>query len=249
MNPDEKVFLEKVSTTYRRASLQDKAMKNLIIRTFEPYLNREGKGLQLGYFEGVDTDMLCQRLRHLDVVEGCQAFIDEGRKKNYRNVILHYSLFEEFSLKEGEEKYDAAFAIYILEHVFDVQSVLSMVRTVLKPDGLLFVIVPNARALSRQLAVHMGIIPGLKELTENDRNHGHRRVYDRVSLNRDIEQSGFSLISQGGIMLKFLADFQMDDLIQQGMLQEAHIDGLYRLGLEYPDLCGSLFAVCRPART
>ena len=51
--------------------------------------------------------------------------------------------------------------------------------------------------------------------------------------------------SQGGIMLKILADFQMDQLIDGGMLKDAQLDGLYSLGLEYPDLCGSLFSVCR----
>ncbi|WP_217994897.1 hypothetical protein [Methylogaea oryzae] len=47
-------------------------------------------------------------------------------------------------------------------------------------------------------------------------------------------------------MLKILADFQLDRLIGDGTLQQAHIDGLYRLGLEYPDLCGALYSVCRP---
>ena len=91
----------------------------------------------------------------------------------------------------------------------------------------------------------MGLLQGLKELTANDHNHGHRRVYDRVDLNRDIAAAGFENLSQGGIMLKILADFQMDKLIDDGMLKEPQLDGLYRLGLEYPDLCGSLFSVCR----
>jgi hypothetical protein len=45
-------------------------------------------------------------------------------------------------------------------------------------------------------------------------------------------------------MLKLLADFQLDQLYEAGILGDAQVDGLYKLGLEYPDLCGSLFAVC-----
>ena len=37
----------------------------------------------------------------------------------------------------------------------------------------------------------------------------------------------------------------MDGLINDGVLKDEQIDGLYRLGFEYPDLCGSLFNVCR----
>jgi hypothetical protein len=66
-----------------------------------------------------------------------------------------------------------------------------------------------------------------------------------VDFDRDIAAAGFENFSQGGVMLKILADFQMDKLIDDGTLQEAQIDGLYKLGLEYPDLCGSLFSVCR----
>jgi hypothetical protein len=91
----------------------------------------------------------------------------------------------------------------------------------------------------------MGLVSDLKALTQNDLVNGHRRVYDRVYLNRGLRTAGFSTIAEGGLMLKILADFQLDKLIDDGMLQDSHIDGLYRLGLEYPDLCGALFSICR----
>ena len=243
---EDPAFLEQVGATYTKASLQDQAIRRLVARTFEPYLSTGGRGLQLGYSEGIDTKLLCRLVGHMDVVEGCQTFIDEGRESAPDNLRFHHALFEDFALPEGEAPYDYAFAIYVLEHLQDVRHVLGVLRSVLKPGGLLFAVVPNARALSRQLARHMGILNELTELTEHDHNHGHRRVYDRVSLNRDIEAGGFRTIAQGGVMLKILADFQLDRLMRDGVLGEEHVDGLYRLGLEYPDLCGSLFAVCRP---
>ena len=48
-------------------------------------------------------------------------------------------------------------------------------------------------------------------------------------------------------MLKILADFQLDQLITLGILGQAQIDGLYSLGHQYPELCGSLYAVCSSA--
>jgi hypothetical protein len=52
-------------------------------------------------------------------------------------------------------------------------------------------------------------------------------------------------VSQGGLMLKPLADYQMDILYQQQVLQEAHVDGLFRLGLEYPDFASAVFSIAR----
>jgi 2-polyprenyl-3-methyl-5-hydroxy-6-metoxy-1,4-benzoquinol methylase len=241
----EKAFLDKVYHTYTvDTSSQTMTMRKLIVRTFSPYL-RGGRGLELGCSDGFITEMLAERLGHLDVVDGSRKFLAEARKRDLPNVRFVESLFEEYTTSD---QYDSVFASYILEHVYDPLAVLNMARSVLRPDGLLFIIVPNARALSRQLALHMGLLNDLKELTENDRNHGHRRVYDRVSLNADLAAAGLENVAQGGIMLKILADFQMDRLIDSGVLQQQQIDGLYSLGLEYPDLCGSLFSVCRIKR-
>jgi 2-polyprenyl-3-methyl-5-hydroxy-6-metoxy-1,4-benzoquinol methylase len=242
MLEQERGFLEKVYHTYTvDTSSQTRAMRELIARTFAPYLRR-GTGLELGCSDGFMTEMLAAKLERLDVVDGSERFLAEARKRKLPNVSFTHALFEEF---KSATRYDFIFASYILEHVLDPVAVMRMAREVIKPDGLLMIVVPNARALSRQLALHMGLLKDLKALTENDHNHGHRRVYDRVALNRDIASAGFDVVAQGGIMLKILADFQMDKLIDDGMLKQQQLDGLYSLGLEYPDLTGSLFAVCR----
>ena len=241
---DEKAFLDKVYSTYTvDHSSQTRVMRELVVRTISPYL-RGGRGLELGCSDGYITKMLAARLDMLDVVDGSKNFLDAAKKHKLPNVKYTYSLFEEYT---STTRYDYVFASYILEHVLEPAPVLKMARTILKDDGLLFVIVPNARALSRQLAMHMGLVADLKALTDNDLAHGHRRVYDRIYLNRELAAAGFDTVAEGGIMLKILADFKLDKLIDDGMLQDSHIDGLYRLGLEYPDLCGTLFSVCRPA--
>lgn len=242
----EKEFLEKINAAYTvNQSLQTKAMRKLIVRTFSPFI-KNGRGLELGCSDGYMTAMLARYVNFLDVVDGSELFLEEARERakaeHLENISFIYSLFEEFS---SHNKYDYVIASYILEHVLHPVDVLRMAYDALKDDGLLFVVVPNGNALSRQLAVHMGIYEHSKILTENDLKHGHRRVYDRTSLNKEIEQAGFENIAQGGLMLKILADFQMDKLIEEGILGHSQIDGLYKLGLEYPDLCGSLFSVCR----
>lgn len=243
MDENEFAFLDRVHNTYTvDRSSQTKTMRELIFRTIKPYLDSGQRGIELGCSDGYMTSKIAAAIAELDVVDGSLKFIAEATKRNLRNVKFIHSLFEDFSSK-GE--YDCAFASYILEHVRDPVQVLRRVHENLLPGGMLFVVVPNARALSRQLARHMGLIKCLEELTENDIGHGHRRVYDRSLLNEHLRSAGFKTISQGGIMLKILADFQLDRLIDEGILSEKHIDALYWMGLEYPDLCGSLFSICQ----
>lgn len=240
----ERAFLDRVYHTYTvDHSLQTKAMRQLIFRTFRPWLR--GRGLELGCSDGFMTEMISGLVDRLDVVDGSEKFLSEARKRPLSNVNWTLSLFEEF---RPSERYDCIIASYILEHVQDPVEVLRMCARVLQPGGVVLAVVPNARALSRQLALHMGLIDDLKAMTANDLNHGHRRVYDRVSFNRDVRGAGLEIVSEGGIMLKILADFQLDQLLGAGMLKDEHVEGLYRLGLEYPDLCGSLFTVARAAR-
>jgi 2-polyprenyl-3-methyl-5-hydroxy-6-metoxy-1,4-benzoquinol methylase len=240
----EKKFLDEKSLTYVAGqSTQDNLIRKLAVQTFRPFI--EAKiGLELGCSDGYMTQLLSSQLKQLDVVEGSKNFINKAKKRNLKNVSFKHCLFEEF---KPVKQYDYIFLCYVLEHVNDVEKIFKIVHRALYSDGLLFIVVPNSRALSRQLAYHMGLIPDLKELTQNDFDHGHRRVYDRVSLNRDIENCGFTVIAQGGIMLKLLADFQMDRLIDMGVLQKPQISGLYRLGFEYPDLCGSIYSICKIA--
>jgi hypothetical protein len=91
----------------------------------------------------------------------------------------------------------------------------------------------------------MGLIDSLYDLTPNDLKGGHRRVYDRVSLNRELEAAGFKIIAQGGILFKPFADFQMDKLIDIGILGTEQCEGLYKLGQEYPDMCADLYVIAQ----
>jgi len=236
-------FLESVIHTYVMSdSPQDRLIKTLAVRTFQPYMHSNKRALEFGCCDGFMTGLIAGHVDQLTVVDGSQTFIEMAKKRVPANVEFVHSLFEDFS---PDHKFDYIFATYVLEHVSDAIGFLKMASRLLAEGGLLFVVVPNARAFSRQLARHMGILDDLFALTPNDINHGHRRVYDRISLNRDIEASGLQQVAQGGLLLKLLADFQMDALINNGILGEPQLEGLYKMGFEYPDLAGSLFSVCR----
>jgi SAM-dependent methyltransferase len=242
---DEMAFLESVTSTYVTSeSPQDKLIKSLAIRTFAPYVRPGDRALEFGCCDGYMTSLIAGMVGDLTVVDGSRTFIDLARTRVPGDVHFVHTLFEDY---RPEEKFDCVFATYVLEHVSDATGFLSHARGMLNERGLLFLVVPNARAMSRQLARHMGLLDDLYALTPNDINHGHRRVYDRVLLDRDIQAAGLTQVAQGGLLLKPLADFQMDRLIGDGVLGEPQQEGLYRMGLEYPDLAGSLFSVCRSA--
>jgi 2-polyprenyl-3-methyl-5-hydroxy-6-metoxy-1,4-benzoquinol methylase len=222
-------------------SSQTRLMRELMIRTFKPFIH-SGYALELGCEVGYMSERIASLVDHLDIVDGSEKFLQDVKKRNIANAESFFSLFEEFL---PQRTYDYVFASHVLEHLMDVAVVLKMVKSALKESGYFFVTVPNARALSRQLARHMGLIGTLYDLTPNDLRGGHRRVYDTVLLTRDLESAGFEIIAQGGILFKPFADFQMDKLIDCGVLGTPQCEGLYKLGHEYPDMCADIYAIAR----
>lgn len=241
---DEKRFVESLVPNYITAddSSYSRLMRDFEIRTFKPFMDG-GRALELGCEIGYMSERIAPLVDHLDIVDGSEEFLKRVRKRNILNADYFCTLFEEF---EPQSAYDYVFASHVLEHLIDVSVVLRMVRRALKPNGHFFVAVPNARALSRQLARHMGLISSLYDLTPNDLRGGHRRVYDSVLLTRDLEDAGFEMVVLGGILFKPLADFQMDKLIDTGILGSPQCEGLYKLGKEYPDMCADVYAIARP---
>ena len=106
------------------------------------------------------------------------------------------------------------------------------------------VVVPNANAPSRQIAVQMGLIASNDAVTDAERAHGHRRTYRLDTLERDVRAAGLQVVHSGGVFFKPLANYQFDKLLGGDVISDGYLEGCYRLGLHYPDLCASVYAVC-----
>lgn len=237
----ERAFVERVAYKYAdHCSAHERIVRELVVRTFEPF-SRGGVALEMGCSSGLMTWLLAPRFAKLDVMDGARHFLNAVKALNLPNVQLIHGLFEDLDVRS---RYDAIFATFVLEHVAHLSLVLKNARRALKPSGRFFVVVPNAFGLSRLLACQMGLLSDPEALTPNDKKHGHRRVFNRLTLNCCLESAGFRIIAQGGILLKPLADFQMDRLLELGILGREHMEGLYRLGLMFPDLAAYIYAVC-----
>jgi len=232
-DPDrEREFLNGLVQDYTDSSPYSEVKKELIVRKMLAGMTRtNGHGLQFGCANGYETHRLAQHLDSLDVVDGSSIFIERLQRERQpgSNVHFHLALFEEYDFKRTGRTYDYVSCNYILEHVFDTAHILANIRGMLAPDGLVFITVPNAMALSRRLAKEMGLVNSLFDLTPNDHKHGHRRTYTVDSLRKEVIAAGFHIKEEAGIVFKILADFQLNQLLRDGFLAPEHIHGLQRL--------------------
>jgi hypothetical protein len=93
----------------------------------------------------------------------------------------------------------------------------------------------------------MGLISHNAAVTPAEREHGHRITYSLDTLERDARAAGLAVVHRSGIFFKALANVQWDRLLATDIISPEYLEGCYRLGQVYPDLCSSIFLVCEPA--
>jgi len=218
-------------------------MHPYMIKSFEPFF-RAGSLLELGSFKGDFTKRFLDYFDDITCVEASDSAIEEARRKLGDKVILVHSSFETANLAK---RFDSIVLTHVLEHLDNPVLVLKRINEEwLTEGGRLFLVCPNANAPSRQIAVKMGLIAHNTAVTPAEAEHGHRRTYTLDTLEKDAVDAGLKVVYRSGIFFKALANFQWDRLLNTDIISKEYLDGCYRIGQQYPDLCSSIFLLCEP---
>lgn len=220
-------------------------MHPYMIRSFEPFL-RAGSLLELGSFTGAFTRLLLEHVADITCVEASDVAIKEAKSQLGDRVTFVHATFEKASLPR---QYDNVVLTHVLEHLDDPVRVLKRINDEwLTDSGCLMLVCPNANAPSRQIAVKMGLISHNAAVTSAEAEHGHRCTYSLDTLERDAVAAGLKVFHRSGIFFKALANFQWDQLLAANIVTKEYLDGCYKLGQQYPDLCASIFLVCKSGK-
>jgi 2-polyprenyl-3-methyl-5-hydroxy-6-metoxy-1,4-benzoquinol methylase len=218
-------------------------MHPFMLKTFEPFFKKEGSLLELGCHKGDFTKRFVDHFEDITCVEASNKAIEEAKQKVPSSVKFVNDLFENVELSK---KYDNIVLTHVLEHLDDPVEVLKRVNDEwLNDGGRFFLVTPNAMAPSRQIAVKMGLISHNSAVTPAEEEHGHRITYTLDTLERDAKEAGLNVVYRSGIFFKALANFQWDRLLQTDIISKEYLDGCYELGQQYPDLCSSIFLMCK----
>lgn len=216
-------------------------MHPYLVRSFEPFFKGENL-LELGSFKGDFTKRFLPYFDDITCVEASDVAIEEAKQKMGDKVRFVHSLFEKAVLPI---RYDNIVMTHVLEHLDDPIFVLKRINDEwLAEGGRFFLVCPNANAPSRQIAVKMGLITHNSAVTSAEAEHGHKCTYTLDTLERNAVAAGLKVVHRSGIFFKALANFQWDRLLQTDIISKEYLDGCYKLGQQYPDLCSSIFLLC-----
>jgi 2-polyprenyl-3-methyl-5-hydroxy-6-metoxy-1,4-benzoquinol methylase len=199
--------------------------------------------LELGSSKGDFTSRLLPYFPDITCVEASEEAIEICKQKLPSDIQYVHSMFETAKLPK---KYDNIILTHVLEHIDDPVQLLKKIKNEwLSENGKLFIVCPNANAPSRQIAVKMGLISHNSAITPAEKEHGHTITYSLDTLERDVTLSDLKVEHRSGIFFKALANFQWDQLLGTDVISKEYLDGCYKLGQQYPDLCSSIMLICK----
>jgi 2-polyprenyl-3-methyl-5-hydroxy-6-metoxy-1,4-benzoquinol methylase len=222
----------------------DGIFRMLMLEGFQEYIDKSktATSLEIGSFDGSMTSQILEYVEFLHIIEPSQDMVSAVEAKFVDRVKTYHGTLEEFN---SDQQFDNIFLIHTLEHLNDPIHALMKIKNMLTPNGRLFVAVPNANAISRQIGVHMGLIPFNTVVLENEFDQGHVRTYTLDTLRHDILQSGLQLQFLSGVFLKSLANFQLDKALELKIIDMEYIKAANSLAKIYPDFSASLIGVCK----
>lgn len=204
---------------------------------FKSYVASTLSVMEIGLGDGMFTSFLAEEFESVIAVDASENTIASVKRKlaGRDNITYLVSYIEQLQLKTPVANIVLS---HLLEHLPDPAGSLAKMNDLLSPGGIIYVSVPNALSLHRQVAVHMGLLKTCNALNDMDRQLGHLRVYTPQLLQEHVAASGLRIISSGGSMLKPLSNAQ----IAQQWTDEM-IDGFIKAGEQYPELCGDIYVV------
>ncbi len=219
----------------------DLFVRERLIERFKPYVHpAPSRSLEIGSYEGDMTAMLVKEFGKTEVLEGSKELVKKLSQKFEDDVVVHEGYLESF---EPKDLYDNIYLIHTLEHLDSPVEGLLRLKDWLKPDGRIFIAVPNAHALSRRIAVEMGVVEYLNAVTPTESKFGHTVTFSLDSLKSVINKANLNIVSYGGVLLKTLANYQFDQALLSGIISNEYLIAADKLSKEFPDLSSSIYAI------
>jgi 2-polyprenyl-3-methyl-5-hydroxy-6-metoxy-1,4-benzoquinol methylase len=194
--------------------------------------------IEAGCSTGVLTECLVESASEVHIVEGSRVYADAVRKRCPSIASLTCVMFQDF---HPARPADAVIASSVLHHFEDPVVELRRMATWVRPGGAVHITVPNMTSLHRRLGVAMNLTGSVYDTSERNQRFAQFGRYDAERLRHDVEAAGLKVADSCGFFLKPFPH----DVMNSIEWQEPVLRGLYRLGLEFPELACQLYVEAR----
>jgi 2-polyprenyl-3-methyl-5-hydroxy-6-metoxy-1,4-benzoquinol methylase len=187
----------------------DNRTKRLVMEQVLPYVKGQ-KVMELGFVDGMFTDMLIESKLDITIVEGASRHVEYAalKYKDCEQVKIVHDYFETF---DCSDKYDTIIAGDMIQYLDKPIDFFSKARKWLANDGILLATTPNSRSFHRRIGAYLGVTKNPESVNTHERATGNIIMYDTYQLRNVLEQSGLRVNFVRGCFLKPLSSKQIID--------------------------------------
>jgi SAM-dependent methyltransferase len=137
-------------------------------------------------------------------------------------------------------EFDYIIVSSLLHEIDNVSLFLEKLSCILKIDTIVHIDVPNAYSFHRVLALEMGLIDSVFEMSAYNLQF-QQQMFDLASLSNLIIKHGFRIINSGSYFIKPFTHKQMSEIIENKIIDVRVLDGFFRMTKYMPDLGSEIF--------
>ena len=194
--------------------------------------------LELGCATGLMTARLAEGGARVSAIDRSQTYLDRALGRAGEGVTLVRAGLEEPGWEDlVGGGFDHVLACNLVHEVDDPVALLARARGVLADDGLVHLTLQNPESIHRLVALEMGLIGDLREISERGMRFDTLALWgadELVDLARD---AGLGVIAREGVMLKPLPNAMM------AALPPEVLDGFERAARHLPGHCAMTYLV------
>jgi len=158
------------------------------VKMVVPLLGRVGRVLDVGCLDGTIGTLLLNEGNEVYGIDASEPAIAQALARGVKARLGNVE--ERFPFDDA--LFDGVFAGEIIEHIFDIDKMLSEIGRVLKPAGVFVLTTPNLAAFGRRLLLLLNQNPHI-EISFTDGAAGHIRYFIRQTLFDILGKHGFTV--------------------------------------------------------
>jgi len=188
--------------------------------------------LELGCATGLMTAHLAGRGARVTGVDRSGAYLERARARLGDGAAFVGAGLTEPGWEDlAGDGYDHVLLCNLVHELPDPVDVLARAAALLRPGGLVHLSLQNPDSIHRLVAVEMGLIADVREVSDRGRAFGTLGLHTAADLAALGAAAGLTVVAREGVMLKPLPNAMMAEL------PEDVLDGFERAARHLPDHC------------
>ncbi len=177
------------------------------------------------------------------IVEPVIEFAENAEKTVQKNEVSgKVTVLNDYMEKvDLAEQFDFIICSSLLHEVEDSYALLKKIRLVCSPNTVVHINVPNAYSIHRLIAKETDMTDDIHMLSDTNYKLQQRKVYDLEQLKRELSDCGFSILDSGSYFVKPFTHRQMSRILEEGIIDEKILDGLYKISKYIPEFGSEIY--------